>query len=130
MNATRAEHALLVNILDGSRVGIVLVDDVGCVTFANRFASDVLGVDGCGEVHCCNSEVHFVPVGGNVPELGVFDDSIQVRTIESERWEMLGPGGRTPIGLTASPLEGTGRGIAGSVVVLLPVSEAPSASGV
>ena len=123
VNAMRAEHALLVNIMDGSLVGIVLVDDVGCVTFANRFASDVLGVSECGEVHACSSDVHIVPVGESAPELGVFHDSVQDRRIEGELWDLLGPEGRAPIKVTASPLEESGRRQGGSVVVLLPVPE-------
>ena len=123
MHAAKAEHDLLVGILDTTRVGIVLIDDVGCVTFANRFASDVLNISECGSIHVCTSEVQVVPAGSAALERGVFHESVQGRVIDGEQWEVVGPEGRTLVGLTASPLNESSGKQSGSVVTVTPASE-------
>ena len=122
INAAQAEHNLLLGILDTTLVGIVLVDDIGCVSFSNKYASGVLGITECGSADSCTSEVQIVPVGSALPERGVFHESVQGRIIEGEQWEVVGPEGRTLIGLTASPLDESLGKLAGSVVVVSPIS--------
>lgn len=129
MRTAKAEHDLLVGILDTTRVGIVLVDDVGCVTFSNRFASDVLNISECGGIQACTSEVQVVPAGSAVSERGVFHDSVQGRVIDGEQWEVVGPEGRTLIGLTASPLDESSGKQSGSVIVVTPIPAMSSPPG-
>ena len=47
ISAAQAEHNMLMSIVDSSPVAIVVVDDIGCASFANRYAWDTLELGEC-----------------------------------------------------------------------------------
>ena len=47
IGASKAEHSMLMSIVDSSPIAIVVVDDIGCATFANRYAWDTLELGEC-----------------------------------------------------------------------------------
>ncbi len=118
MNAAQAEHALLVRIVDSVSVAILFVNDVGCVLFANRFATEVLGITEADDPCDCPEGAHVFPVGEKAPTRSTFHGALQKREIEGEKWELIGTKGQMRVGVIASPLEDSSGKAIGSVVVL------------
>jgi PAS domain-containing protein len=120
VRAARAEHDMLLNVMDVTPTAIVLVDSGGRITFANEYARTVLELPlGTGGSHY-PTHGHIVPAGssGEVPS-GAFDPSVFGRTFQAEVWEYVVGDTRTPVGLSAAPFGGKGE--AGSVVVFTPL---------
>jgi len=122
-NAARAEHAMLMNIVETSPVGIVVVDDIGYATFANQFAWDMLELQECDGTACCSSRGVVVPAGAAVPqERTMFDTSLLSRKVAQEAWEYVTPDGRIALLLSSTPLRDESGKLQGSVVVFNPLT--------
>jgi|GEM_PF-2970399 len=122
-NALQAEHAMLMNIVDTSPVGIVVVDDIGNATFANHFAWELLELSESDGPQCCLSAGVVVPSRAAVPESrAVFDISLVGRKVENEAWDYVSPHGRIPLQVSSTPLKDRDGRVLGSVVVFLPLA--------
>ncbi|MDZ4064153.1 MAG: hypothetical protein U1E22_05730 [Coriobacteriia bacterium] len=63
IRAARAEHDLMLSIIDASPVGLAVADEHGRVTFANDLARGVLHIDDSDGATAYAARVRVVPVG-------------------------------------------------------------------
>jgi len=126
INAARAEHEMLMGIVDTSPVGIAVVDDRGHATFANKFAWELLELRDCDGPWNCVGPGVVVPKGAALPEeRALFDRSLLRREFAGEHWEFVTPKGRHPLLLSSTPLKDPAGKVLGSVAVFHTLTEAP-----
>jgi PAS domain-containing protein len=113
VRAARAEHGMLMNVMDVTPTAIVLVDDAGRITFANEYARSILELPLETRGPYYSSAGVIVPEGGDgdVVSGAVFDAAIAGGGFQNQIWEYVAADVRVPLSVSAAPLadsEGSG----------------------